>query len=351
MKIGYYANSDDLLHGADRRRFVHFANKENVLFEKFNFSKKYDLVIISVAANFNKVLLYKKKFNKVKFIFDYCDDLLSDPIIKKIIRPFYEVFKWKSLQNLKNYNNLVINLLSISDAIICGSIEQKKKLLRFNKSIFVIPDFVVIESFFKKDNFELIDNEKVNILWEGLSGGCRKIAKDLFKIAASLDRKVSLNFVTDPKMFLIGDRYLKIDTEKFLKKLSKKYGVEIKFWSWTKNNLNKAVECSDIGIIFIPKNDKTMQNKPENKLVLLSSFCLPVLVSNTPSYKRYLYSAGGKELYDISLNFNKSNFENIFTKKSIRALVGKHLYRHAIKEYSEKIIIGKWKYLLNFISN
>jgi len=64
MKIGYYPNSNNLLHGADRRRFVYFANKENILFEKFDFSKKYDLVIISVAANFNEILLYKKKFNK-----------------------------------------------------------------------------------------------------------------------------------------------------------------------------------------------------------------------------------------------------------------------------------------------
>ena len=28
MRIAYLANSDDLLHGADRRRFVYFAKKE-----------------------------------------------------------------------------------------------------------------------------------------------------------------------------------------------------------------------------------------------------------------------------------------------------------------------------------
>lgn len=351
MKIGYYPNSNNLLHGADRRRFVYFANKENILFEKFDFSKKYDLVIISVAANFNEILLYKKKFNKVKIIFDYCDDLLSDPIIKKLIRPLYEAYKWKSLQNLKEYNNVVINLLSISDIIICGSIEQKKKLLEYNQSIYVIPDFVITESFFKKDNFELIDNRKVNILWEGLSAGCRKIAEDLFKLTASLDCKISLNFVTDPEMYLIGDRYLKIDTEKFLKRLSKKYGVEFKFWSWTRDNLNKAVEYSDLGIIIIPDNDQTMQNKPENKLVLLSSFCLPVLVSGTPSYKRYVYDAGGKELCDIATNFHKSNLKNLFTSQNTRELVAKHLYNHAIKEYSEKIILDKWIDLINFNSN
>ena len=42
MRIAYLANSDDLLHGADRRRFVYFAKKESVIFEKFDRSKFFD---------------------------------------------------------------------------------------------------------------------------------------------------------------------------------------------------------------------------------------------------------------------------------------------------------------------
>ena len=130
MRIAYLANSDDLLHGADRRRFVYFAKKESVIFEKFNESKFFDLLIVSIAANLHEILKYKKKFPKTKIVFDYCDDLLSDPFIKKLIRPLYESFKWKSFKNLTNFNNLVIKVLSISNIIICGSIEQKKKFIK-----------------------------------------------------------------------------------------------------------------------------------------------------------------------------------------------------------------------------
>ena len=350
MRIAYLANSDDLLHGADRRRFVYFAKKESVIFEKFNESKFFDLLIVSIAANLHEILKYKKKFPKTKIVFDYCDDLLSDPFIKKLIRPLYESFKWKSFKNLTNFNNLVIKVLSISNIIICGSIEQKKNLLKYNQSIIVIPDFVISEVLHTKDNFKLVNNQKINFLWEGFSGGLQKIAKDLFKLMAKIDKKILLNIVTDPHTYLIGDRYIKINTEKYLMKMSKKYRVDVKFWSWSKNNLNKAIECSDLGIILIPKKNKIMQNKPENKLVLLSSFNLPVLVSSTPSYKRYIYDSGGKKLHDLSTNLKKSNIENLCSKESVRAFMAKCMYNYAIKDYSEEKILSKWRKMLKSFS-
>jgi len=350
MKIAYLANSDNLSHIADRRRFAHYAKKEDVVFEKFDSSKCFDLLIVSIAANLNEILLYKKKFPNIKIIFDYCDDLLSDSFFKKLLRPLYEAFKWKSLKNFCNFNNLVIEILSISNIIICGSIEQKKSLLKYNQSIVVIPDFVVTEAFYKKENFRLVNHQKVSILWEGLSGGLYKIVKNLFKLFTNLDKNISLNIVTDPYTYLIGDRYIKINTEKYLKKMSKKYGVEVKFWSWTKDNLNKAIKCSDLGIILIPKNDKTMQNKPENKLVLLSCFRLPVLVSSTASYKRYIIDAGGNDLHSLSTNFKESNIKDLCSKESDRAFIGKHLYNYATKEYSEEIILSKWRKMLSSFS-
>jgi hypothetical protein len=346
MRIAYLANSEDLLHAADRRRFVHFAKKENIIFEKFDSSKNFDLLVISIASNLHTIILYKKKFPNVKIIFDYCDDLLSDPFLKRLIRPLYESFKWKSFKNFCNFNNLVMEVLSISNIIICGSEEQKQKLLRFNQSIIVIPDFVVTEVNYKKDNFKLVNHNKVNILWEGMSGGLRKIVRDLFRLFANFGDNILLNIVSDPHIYLIGDRYIKIDTKKYLKKMSKIYGIEVKFWSWTKNNLNKAVKCSDLGVILIPKKDETMQNKPENKLVLLSSFSLPTLVSSTPSYKRFIQNAGGDELYSLSTKFEESNIYDLCSKDSVRAFIGKRLYNYATKEYSEEKILSKWRKML-----
>tara|TARA_B100000674_G_C37413096_1_gene721584 strand:- start:126 stop:527 length:402 start_codon:yes stop_codon:yes gene_type:complete len=125
--------------------------------------------------------------------------------------------------------------------------------------------------------------------------------------------------------------------------MSKKYGIEIKFWDWSINNLNKAVKCSDIGLIYIPKYNKSMNNKPENKLVLLSSFRLPTIVSSTPSYRRYIYSAGGEELHSLLTDFTKSNVKNLFKNENLRSNIGNSLYNYALKEYTEEKILIKWK--------
>ena len=347
MKIGYVANSIDLKHPADRRRFAHFAQREKVHFEELNQNIEYDLVIITIAADFRKILSYKTRFPKVIIIFDYCDDLLSDSKIKSLIRPIYEGFKWKSFLNLRDYNALVIEMLSVANMIICGSREQQTGLLKYNANVVVIPDFVVTESLFSKNSFELVDPRRACVLWEGLSGGLARVAVDLFKLLGSIDEEILLNVVTDPEMYLVGDRYIATDTKKYLQKLARRFGIEVRFWSWSKENLNSAIECSDFGIILIPSGDKTMQNKPENKLVLLSSFGLPVLVSSTPSYKRYLESAGGKELYALATNPNSSNLQKFCSQADLRSFTGECLRSYALKEYAEEEIIKKWKALLN----
>ena len=347
MKIGYVSNSADLKHPADRRRFVYFAHKEEIHFEELNQNKEYDVVIITIAADFIKILSYKKQFPDTFIIFDYCDDLLSDSKIKSLIRPIYQSIKWKSFLNIRNYNKLVIQMLSNADLIVCGSKEQQENLKQYNTEVKVIPDFVVTESVFNKNSFELVDSNKVNVLWEGLSGGLSRIAVDLFTILGSIDEKIILNVVTDSKTYLVGDRYIATDTNKYLQKLARKFGIEVRVWNWSKENLNSAIECSDFGIILIPKNDKTMQNKPENKLVLLSSFGLPVIVSSTPSYKRYLESAGGMHLYNLATNMNSINIQKFCTQVELRSYVGECMRNYALKEYGEDEIIIKWKDLFD----
>jgi len=345
MKLGYLGNSNDYKHPADRRRFCYFAKKEKLHFDNADLQIRHDCLIFSIASNFFDILEYKKKFPETTLIFDYCDDLLSDSMLKRIIRPFYEALKWKNLNNFTNYNELVIATLKNSDKVICGSHEQKSNLLKFNKNINVIPDFVVTESVFKKKTYELVESPKVNIVWEGLSGGFSKIKHSLIKLAKSIDNEIILNIVTDKTTYMIGDRYFKKDTKSILKKLSKKYKIEINFWEWSKLNLNEAIKKSDLAIIYIPSNDITMQNKPENKLVLLSSFAIPVLVSGTPSYKRFLKSAGGKEFCMLATQPNK-NIKQLCRDTELRKKIGTTIYSYASTAYSEEKILLEWKNLL-----
>ena len=104
MEIGYAANSVDMLHPADRRRFGYFSRIENVYFEELNYCKEYKVIIVTIAANLSKILAYKARFPKVVMIFDYCDDLLSDKKVKQLIRPSYEFFKWKSFYKHRRYH-------------------------------------------------------------------------------------------------------------------------------------------------------------------------------------------------------------------------------------------------------
>ncbi len=345
MKLGYLGNSEDYSHPADRRRFCHYANKENLFFEIPDLNRRYDCIIFTIASNFYEVLKYKRKFPETTLIFDYCDDLLSDKPLKKFLRPIYEALKWKNFGNFTNYNKLVEKAIRNSDFVICGSDEQKNNLLRLNKNINVIPDFVITESLFYKNNFELVESPNVNIVWEGLSGGFSKVKNKLIDIVKSVDQEIILNIVTDKDTYMIGDRYIKKNTKKIISKLSKKHKIKIKFWEWSKSNLNKAIEKSDFGIIYIPDDDMTMQNKPENKLVLLSSFALPVLVSRTPSYERYLTSAGGEKFCSFVTEPYK-NIRQFCTDIEFRKNVGNTIFRHAKQSYNEEKICLEWKNLL-----
>ena len=61
MKLGYFGNSEDYSHPADRRRFCHYAKKENLFFEHPNLTRRYDCIIFTIASNFHEVLKYKKR--------------------------------------------------------------------------------------------------------------------------------------------------------------------------------------------------------------------------------------------------------------------------------------------------
>ena len=61
---------------------------------------------------------------------------------------------------------------------------------------------------------------------------------------------------------------------------------------------------------------------------------------------------GGKGIFAGGQGLGRfANLKNLFTSQNTRELVAKHLYNHAIKEYSEKIILDKWIDLINFNSN
>lgn len=342
-KIAYIENSLDLSHPSDRRRFAHFSRKYGVEFEFFDYESSYDVVIVTVAADFYRLNKYLEIFPDTNIIFDYCDNLLSDNFFKKVVRPFYEAFKSKSIYALTPYNGSVIKILKAANVIICGSAEQQKDLLRYNDDVEVIPDFVILDSVFRKENYTLTQPGQISILWEGLSGGLRKVSRPLFSLASELNLPVKFLIVTDPELYLVGDRYLKTSTKKFIENLVAEFGVHAEFMEWSKENLELAAKQSDFSVIYIPHNNQTMRSKPENKLVLLSSMGLPVLVSKTDSYARFITDCDA-DLLDASILTAESLYK-ICVEEEIRRSVGESFGHHARSAYSEAKILARWEAL------
>ena len=108
-----------------------------------------------------------------------------------------------------------------------------------------------------------------------------------------------------------------------------------------------AARRSDFAMIYIPKDNITMQSKPENKLVLLASMGLPVLVSPTAAYKRFLREAVGDSRSESAL-LTLDNLRQFCVEASVREVFGKKFGDYARSVYSEDRLLGRWENMLRY---
>ena len=130
LLIGCLPNSQNLLHPADRRRYVPFFRDMQLNFEIADFDKYYDILIISINSDIEKWSTYKN-FNssinkKTRIVFDLSDLYLKENTFKDIFRAFYYYFTGRISKLSFSYKKSIIKMIACTDVLLCGSIEQNR---------------------------------------------------------------------------------------------------------------------------------------------------------------------------------------------------------------------------------
>ena len=89
------------------------------------------------------------------------------------------------------------------------------------------------------------------------------------------------------------NKYIKIDNLKNLEGLCE----NIIFHEWDNETYSSILVSCDLAIIPINLNSKMASGKPENKLIHFWKMGMPVITSNTKSYKRVMDECGLDLLY------------------------------------------------------
>ncbi|MEO8721661.1 MAG: hypothetical protein ABI297_06620 [Ginsengibacter sp.] len=339
LKIGYVSYSPDLSQAADRRRFPHFAQRNNITYEIADPHEKYDLIILTAPSNLSRWLLYKRKNPSTTFIFEMIDSLIFPAdIFSKYFKGIGRFLMRKDSLVYFNYKKLIIEWISKADVVICSSTKIESEILKWNKNVFVSLDYLQNEYKTVKSNFEI--DGKIKLVWEG-QGSVLPHFLHFIKLFQKINSFCELHIITSEKYFVTG-QFVERDSRIFLKKLP----IKTVFHKWEIETKDKILSECDCGIIPLNSEHLFGWHKPANKLISFWFTGLPTIVSATPAYTELMNEAGDNLycsseenwLHKINLfkNFAPSERENI--SKRNRAFVQKN--------YSDEALDKVWIQIL-----
>ena len=177
----------------------------------------------------------------------------------------------------------------MSDIVICASENQKNRILKFNKNVSVIYDFLDAEIYNYTSNHSS-KKKTLNIFWEGQSNNIQEF-NDVIKVFREFNKrkKIKMHFVTDETYV----NNLKIK-EKTITYIERNFsGIEYEFFNWSIKNLNEVSQNCDLAVIpSSNKNREMFRDKSANKLHILWKLGLPTITSNNDAYKESMNAIG-----------------------------------------------------------
>ena len=285
-RIGYVPYTSDLQGPGDRRRFIAYARARNLSFELARFEERYDVVVLSEAAD---ISLWPE-YSHGKIVFDLIDSYLAVPRtdLKQFLRGPIRYALGKH-SRLRDYLLSLREMCRRSDAVICATEEQKRSIMQFCNNVHVILD--IHSSVTKKIKIEYAAAKPFRLVWEGLPSNLPQLAM-LAPVLRSLEGRIDfeLNVLTKPGRF--PGHLWKTDPRRFLMR----YFDHVRLHDWNEETCSEIITSCDLGVIPINLADMVAIGKSENKLLGLWRMGLPVITSATPAYRRVMNEVGTPEL-------------------------------------------------------
>jgi hypothetical protein len=327
FRIGYSPSSKSLLESGDRRRFCSYSNHRNFSYEIADYNKEYDIVFLSYyLCDIPKWIEYKKKHgNKTKIIFELVDSyLFENNIFKLMFRGASKFIDGTYSKIYLDYKKAIIDIIKISDAVVCTTFEQKKEIEKYNKNVHILLDITEDDVFEKKNNFSV--GNKLKLVWEGMPYTLNNLLV-IKEVLEEMKDKIELHIITDELYHKYSKKYFLRKTEEIVRNID----CEKYFHKWDKSTFSSTIVSCDLAIIPIDMRNIFAAGKPENKLILFWQHQIPVITSNTPAYVKAMNAAGLEDMNCIN------------NKAWLRAI--KRYFSLSINE--RKNIINKSKLFIN----
>jgi len=290
-KIGYIPLSSTKYHPGDDRRFPGFLQRNNIEAEIANPNRYYDVIFLTQSIDLAIWGKYKERYPSSCVIFDYVDAYdLEDSSSKNYFRGIVRWLKNKDSSLIIDNSRAVKNLVLSSDLITTASMRQAELLSFYETPTLSIPDN---HYFIKRPQLSStrVGNKKnINLLWEGLGTNLYQLNYLSLVISRlSSEYNISLHVLTDLHYYKYLNSIYKVSASKVLGQFG---FAKIFYYQWSYKNLIEIARLRPICLIPIDSSSRVAYNKPPNKLYLLWKLGLPVITSNTPSYKQEFDNIG-----------------------------------------------------------
>jgi glycosyltransferase involved in cell wall biosynthesis len=284
-RIGYVPYTRNLSHPADRRRFPFFAKARGIEFELAQTDRHYDAVILSEIADLSTWTEYKHG----KVIYDLIDSYLDiprhDP--KQFLRGVAWFVKGSQRRPIFDFPGALARMCRRADAVVCTTAEQRQTILRFCLNVHVVLDIHTDLVTTSKSDYQA--NAPFKLVWDGMPSNAYQLAT----ISSAL-RKVSRSFpiqlvlVTDVEQPRTIPWFGSVKTDDIARRIFENWKV----CPWRSETWADTITQCDIAVIPIDLKNPLTAGKPGNKLALLWRAGMPVVTSDTPSYKRMQTDVG-----------------------------------------------------------
>jgi hypothetical protein len=345
--VTYDSYSKDLTHIGDRRRIGLWIKR----FDTWTKSKEFDCQGIHIATPLSNFEKLKKGRGTTRLILDMVDGYLVEEagVFKDYMRNLNRVGILAFFKDPKRYSDSLVEFCKACDLITVGSEEQAVIARQFNPNVFPIWDChdefgPPANSIFKAKT------SNFNIFWEGLSVTLKHFQECLADLKSfMLQTNSTLNIVTNSEHYRFSNRYLKVDTEKYIGRIFKGLEEQVYFHPWSITKVREVSAQCDFGLIPLLAEDRFARLKPENKLMIYWRLGLPTLFSNSPAYLRvsgelglsdFAVSEGmwEEKLYWLSENLTVEGRRISSATKMLR------------EKHNEQAILFKWEEALQTLA-
>jgi len=336
-RIGYAGYSPDLRGPGDRRRFLAYAARRSLPFERAHVGHDYDLVLATHNGDIAGWTHRKRRDGaRFKFVFELVDSYFNQVApARRWLKGIARYLLGMDSRLSPDFLRTLIQACETADAVICSTEEQRDAISRYNRNVHISFDWVDPELGAPKSDYSRCG--KLKLVWEGQS----TTLPNLQLLRGMLNRfhdQVELHVVTDPLIYRHFGKYGPFPAREALRGIN----CDIIFHDWDASTFSAHIVACDLAIIPIDGRNRFWWGKPENKLVLLWKLGMPVLATATPVYRRVMTAAGSDLLCQTEAQW-ASALQAILEGPSAKLeTIGQACRSFANRHYSEGEFLGRF---------